>query len=96
MPNDQLVSKIPLEQVKVTAIAYERQINSLLVGFNFGCFQIWNMKTFTIESSSIYASLTRPVIGFSLIEPQNDPRKCLYLLIAHSSIVNCIYDDTIG
>jgi hypothetical protein len=87
MPNDEVMAKIPSGTVKITAIKYEKQIDSLLIGFNFGCFQIWNMKTLAIESSSAYAHLNRPIIGFSLLEPQNDPKKCLYLLTAHSSLL---------
>ena len=87
MPNDEVMAKIPSDTVKITSIKYEKQIDSLLVGFNFGCFQIWNMKTLTIESSSQYAQVNRPTLGFALLEPQNDPKKCLYLLIAHSSLI---------
>lgn len=34
--------------VFVTAIKYVRQTSSLLVGLNFGCFQMWNMETLTL------------------------------------------------
>ena len=37
------------ESVKVTSLKYERQIDSLMIGFNFGCFQQWNMKTLSVE-----------------------------------------------
>jgi hypothetical protein len=37
------------DNVKITALKYERMIDSLLVGYNFGCFQQWNMKTLTVE-----------------------------------------------
>ncbi len=39
------------------------------------------------RSSSGYGENTKPAIGFSLLQPQNDPKKCLYLLVAHSSVV---------
>ena len=39
------------------------------------------------RSSSGYGENTKPVVGFSLLQPQNDPKKCLYLLVAHSTIV---------
>lgn len=88
MPNDEIMAKIEMNTVKVTTLKYEKQIDSLLVGYNFGSFQIWNMKSFSIESSSAYAHLSRPVLGFSLLEPQNDPKKCMYLLVAHSTMIN--------
>lgn len=31
--------------VFVTAVKYVRQTSTLVVGFNFGCFQMWNMET---------------------------------------------------
>lgn len=34
-------------EVFVTAIKYIRQTSSLIVGFNFACFQMWNMETLT-------------------------------------------------
>ncbi len=86
MPNDVPLARIPFRTVKICTLKYEKQIDSLLIGFNFGCFQIWNMKTLSIESSSAYGSVNRPIIGFSLLEPQNDPKYCLYLLTAYSSL----------
>ncbi len=49
MPNEQISASIPGDFVKITALKYEKNIDCLLIGFNFGCFQIWNMKTITIE-----------------------------------------------
>lgn len=42
----------------------------------------------SIEISTGYGENTRPIIGFSLLQPQNDPKKALYLLVSHSSIIN--------
>lgn len=67
---------------------YEKQIDSLLVGFNFGCFQIWNMKSMSIESCSDYGENNKPIVGFSLMQPENDPKKCLYLMVVHSTPVD--------
>jgi len=41
--------KNQIDYVNITSLKYEKQIDSLIVGFNFGCFQIWNMKTMSIE-----------------------------------------------
>lgn len=49
MANDQVTTSLPTELVKVTSLKYEKQIDSILVGFNFGCFQLWSMKTLSIE-----------------------------------------------
>lgn len=88
LPNEQVLATIPQENVKITSLQYEKQIDSLLVGFNFGSFQIWNMKSLSIESSSSYGQLNRPIVGFSIMEPQNDPKKCIYLLTAYSTLIN--------
>ena len=87
MPNNQIIKKLSSEAVNITSIKYEKQVDSLFVGFNFACFQIWNMKTLSIESSSEFGILSGPIIGFSLLEPQNDPKNCLYLMTAHSSLI---------
>jgi ferric iron reductase protein FhuF len=72
--------------IEITNIKYEKKIDSLLVGFNFGCFQIWNMKTLKIESSSDFGEYNnKPIVGFSLMQPENDPKKCVYLMVAHST-----------
>jgi hypothetical protein len=39
------------------------------------------------RSSSGYGENNKPIIGFSLIQPQNDPKKCVYLMVAHSTAV---------
>ncbi|RNA06005.1 ELYS-like, partial [Brachionus plicatilis] len=84
MANDQVTTSLPTDLVKVTSLKYEKQIDSVLIGFNFGCFQVWSMKTLSIESSSGYGENSKPVVGFSLLQPQNDPQKCVYLIVAHS------------
>ena len=88
MPNDRLTTtSIASDSVKITSIKYEKQTSSLLIGFNFGCFQVFNMKTLSIDSSSEYGTMRKSVVGFSVLEPQNDPKNCLYLVVAHSSLV---------
>jgi hypothetical protein len=52
------------------------------------------MKTLTNESASSYGQgygeSFKPITGFALMQPQNDPRKCVYLTVAHSSLLNNI------
>ena len=45
-------------------------------------------KKHNLRISTGYGENTRPIIGFSLLQPQNDPKKCVYLLVSHSSVVN--------
>lgn len=87
MPDESVTASIPSDYVKVSSLQYEKKLDSLLVGFNFGCFQMWNMKTMCIESSSGYGENNKPVVGFSVLQPQNDPKKCVFLMVAHSSAI---------
>lgn len=77
--------------VFVTAIKYVRQTSSLLVGFNFGCFQMWNMETLTLVYSSQIGQYYSAVTHFMYQEPENDPRYCSYLWVARGPLVleNC-------
>ena len=92
MPDDKVEASLSRNDVKITSIKYDKHTRSLLIGFNFGCFQIWNMTSLTIDSSSESRNNYKPIIGFSVLEPQNDPKQCLYLVIGHSSSIE-IDDD---
>ncbi|PFX23473.1 Protein ELYS [Stylophora pistillata] len=77
--------------VFVTAVKYIRQTSSLVVGFNFGCFQMWNMETLTHVYSSQVGQYYSAVTHFMYQEPENDPRYCCYLWVARGPLVleNC-------
>ena len=92
MPDDKVEASLSRNDVKITSIKYDKHTRSLLIGFNFGCFQIWNMTSLTIDSSSEFRNINKPIIGFSVLEPQNDPKQFLYLVIGHSSSIE-IDDD---
>ena len=48
----------------VTALHYVPQINSLLVGFNFGSFQIYNLTDLSLDHSNPYSKISAPVVDF--------------------------------
>jgi hypothetical protein len=73
MPDDKVEASLSRNDVKITSIKYEKQSRSLLIGFNFGCFQIWNMTSLTIDSSSEFKNINKPIIGFSVLEPKISP-----------------------
>lgn len=77
--------------VFVTAIKYIRQTSTLIVGFNFGCFQMWNMEYLTHIYSSQVDQYSSAVTHFMYQEPENDPRYCCYLWVARGPLVpeNC-------
>ncbi|RMX53817.1 hypothetical protein pdam_00000467 [Pocillopora damicornis] len=77
--------------VFVTAVKYVRQTSTLVVGFNFGCFQMWNMETLSHVYSSQVGQYYSAVTHFMYQEPENDPRYCCYLWVARGPLVleNC-------
>jgi len=59
------------------------------VGFNFGSWQIWNLRTLTLDFSSVYegsgsTNFTMPITGFAFTEPENDPRNFCFVWIVRS------------
>ena len=40
------------------------------------------------RSSSGFGENSKPIVGFSFLQPQNDPKKCIYLMVGHSSLIN--------
>ncbi|XP_078375377.1 protein ELYS-like isoform X3 [Oculina patagonica] len=74
-------------EVFVTAIKYVRQTSTLLVGFNFGCFQMWNMETLTHMYSSQVGQYYSAVTHFMYQEPENDPRYCCYLWVGRGPLI---------
>ena len=73
--------------VVVTALKYVPQLASLLAGFNFGSWQMFNLMQFSnssIATSASYSSSydkdnSLPVTAFSFQEPENDPRNFCYI-----------------
>ena len=73
--------------VVVTALKYVPQLASLLAGFNFGSWQMFNLmqcSNAAIATSSVYSSSyekdnSLPVTAFSFQEPENDPRNFCYI-----------------
>lgn len=47
----------------------------------------------SIEISTGYGENTRPIIGFSLLKPQNDNKHVVYLLVSHSSEIDLKLND---
>eukprot|EP00794_Sanderia_malayensis_P014974 gene14974-16517_t len=75
--------------VSVTSLLHIKQAALLIVGYSFGCFQIWDMHASLqmIFSSSLDSPLS-DITHFGLQEPENDPRHCCYLLVGRSPSPN--------
>ena len=73
--------------VVVSALKYVPQLASLVVGFNFGAWQLFNlmqsstsMTMSTAQYSSVYdKEKSLPVTMFTFQEPENDPRNFCYI-----------------
>jgi hypothetical protein len=51
-PDGSIRIKAKQDQVRVTVLQYIPLLGSLVVGFNFGAFQIWNLMTLELEYTS--------------------------------------------
>ncbi|XP_050715881.1 protein ELYS-like isoform X9 [Eriocheir sinensis] len=83
-PDDNVLFEVASHQVLVTALAFFPQLASLVVGYNFGAFQIINLSTLTIDCASPYEENMPPVLAFACQEPENDPKNFVYLWLCRS------------
>ena len=75
------LSAFPKGQVSVSAIQYIPQTAMLCIGFNFGGFQFYNMKTFRLECSCGLEYGLPPVVRFVFQDPENDPKNHSYVWV---------------
>ena len=74
-------------EVVVSALKYVPQLASLLAGFNFGSWQMFNLmqcSNASIATSASFSSdydknMNVPVTAFTFQEPENDPRNFCYV-----------------
>lgn len=72
-------------EVAVSALHYCPQLGSLLVGYNFGAFQLWNLMNMRlVYTSPVYENNT-PITHFAIQEPSDDPRACCYIWALYSN-----------
>ncbi|XP_069118568.1 protein ELYS-like isoform X2 [Argopecten irradians] len=70
------------EDVRVTCLKYIPQTGNLVVGFNFGCFQLWKLHIPVLEYSSRFETDAASVTHIAYQEPENDPKNFCYLWMA--------------
>lgn len=73
------------EEVIVSALYYCPQLTSLLVGFNFGAFQLWNLTNLSLVYTSPVCDDHLPITHFALQEPTDDPRAFCYIWVSYSN-----------
>nr|XP_045604615.1 protein ELYS-like isoform X1 [Procambarus clarkii] len=83
-PDDSVLFETSGHLVSITALTFIPQLASLVVGYNFGAFQIINLSTLTIDCASPYEESMPPVHSFSWQEPENDPKNFVYLWLCRS------------
>ncbi|CAL4067987.1 unnamed protein product, partial [Meganyctiphanes norvegica] len=91
-PDENILYKTPSHLVTVTTVTFLPQLASLVVGYNFGSFQIINLSSIAVDCASPHEENMHPVQSFALQEPENDPKNFVYLWICRSYGLN----DTVG
>lgn len=73
-------------EVTVSALHYCPQLGSLLIGYNFGAWQLWNLMTLKLVHTSAIYENNIPVTHFAIQEPSDDPRSFCYIWAVYSNI----------
>ena len=76
-----VLSAFPKSQVSVSALQYIPQTAMLSIGFNFGGFQFYNLKTMRLECSCGLEYGLPPVVRFVFQDPENDPKNHSYVWV---------------
>ncbi|XP_050304402.1 protein ELYS isoform X2 [Anthonomus grandis grandis] len=71
-------------EAEVSALLYSQQLGSLLIGYNFGAFQLWDLSLIEICYTSPICDGNIPVTHFTVQEPADDPKSYCYVWVAYS------------
>lgn len=74
------------EEVCTSALYYCNQLRSLIVGFNFGAFQLWDLTSLKLIYTSPVCDEHIPITHFALQEPTDDPGAFCYIWASYSNI----------
>ena len=86
-------SSFPVSDFYVSALRYAPRISSLLIGYSFGSFIVWDMSSFeAVYSSPFSPQRSSPVVDFIYLEPENDPKYFVYVWVARGNQVK--FQDT--
>jgi hypothetical protein len=83
--NSAKISEFPSKSLTITALHFVHQMESLLIGYNFGGFQVYNLVKMTIAHGCPCPKAHLPVTHFTYQEPENDPKNNVYLWVARGS-----------
>ncbi|KAL1490553.1 hypothetical protein ABEB36_013229 [Hypothenemus hampei] len=71
-------------EVEISSIFFAPQIASLLLGFNFGAFQMWDLRSLNLLYTSPICEGNIPITHFTIQEPQDDPKAYCYIWVTYS------------
>jgi hypothetical protein len=83
----------PIASTFVTCIKYVPQINALCIAFNFGGYQVYDLKTLDLLFRGDTSQVKTAVINFSFQEPEEDPKNYCYLWMTRGSTVKEFIDE---
>ncbi|VDK36694.1 unnamed protein product [Taenia asiatica] len=86
-PRGETIAKVPSSSVRVTLLQYVPQIKSLVVGFDFGGWQMWSLtKLQLIYTYRELPSVPVATVSCAFSEPSDDPRYCCFLWIGWQAL----------
>ncbi|XP_076270585.1 uncharacterized protein LOC143202735 isoform X1 [Rhynchophorus ferrugineus] len=71
-------------EAQVSSLYYSPQLASLLIGYNFGCFQLWDLRSLILLYTSPICENNIPVTHFTVQEPADDPKAYCYIWVSYS------------
>ncbi|XP_030746722.1 protein ELYS isoform X2 [Sitophilus oryzae] len=71
-------------EAQVSSLFYSPQLASLLIGYNFGAFQLWDLRTLDLIYTSPVCEDHIPVTHFTVQEPADDPKAYCYIWVSYS------------
>ncbi|VDP76103.1 unnamed protein product [Echinostoma caproni] len=79
--NGRVLTNLPAHTVYVSTLHFIPNTQTLVVGYSFGGWQLWSMRTLTLEFSLRHTAICAPVVQVAFQEPSDDPRYCCYIWI---------------
>nr|XP_026694871.1 protein ELYS-like [Ciona intestinalis] len=86
--DDQIIETFDSNDISVSSMYFEPRATSLFVGFSFGQFHIFCLKSLSLVFSSDTQQYASAVVKFAFQEPENDPRNFCYLWLVKQSMVD--------
>ncbi|KAL4221649.1 Protein ELYS [Mactra antiquata] len=87
-PDGMVMKTYSLDNVSVTSLKYIKQAGLLVIGYSFGCYQLWKLSVPVLEYSSRLESEPSPVTHITYQEPENDPKNFCYIWVARGEKEN--------